>query len=149
MARSIFRLAALGVFIREDAARLSAKLRLSTQETNDLLSLAAASPVTQPRTGELKAALYRLGPRLYLGHVLLAWASAGASANEAAWIPAVDLLRSWPLPKFPVGGADLIARGWASGAALGDRLKRLEEDWIASGFILSREELLQLSDDRR
>lgn len=145
----IFRLAALGVFIREDAARLSAKLRLSTQETNDLLSLAAASPVTQPRTGELKAALYRLGPRLYLGHVLLAWASAGASANEAAWIPAVDLLRSWPLPKFPVGGADLIARGWASGAALGDRLKRLEEDWIASGFILSREELLQLSDDRQ
>jgi len=145
----IFRLAALGVFIQEDAARLSAKLRLSTQETNDLLSLAAASPVTQPRTGELKAALYRLGARLYLGHVLLAWASAGASANDAAWISAVDLMRSWPLPKFPVGGADLMARGWVSGAALGDRLRRLEEEWIASGFILSREELLQLSDDRQ
>jgi len=146
----IFRLAALGVFIQEDAARLSAKLRLSSQETNDLLSLAAAaSPVTGTRTCELKAALYRLGPRLYLGHVLLAWASAGASANDAAWTSAVDLMRSWPLPKFPLGGADLIARGWTSGAALGDRLRRLEEEWIASGFILSREDLLQLSDDHQ
>ncbi len=141
----IFRLAALGAFIQEDAARLSAKLRLSSQETNILLSLAAATPlVTQPRIGDLKAALYRLGPHLYLGHVLLAWASAGASANDAAWTSAVDLLRSWQHPKFPIGGADLIARGWTSGAALGARLKHLEEAWIASGFILSREDLFRL-----
>jgi poly(A) polymerase len=145
----IFRLAALGVFIQEDAARLSAKLRLSLQETNTLLSLASAPSVIQPRTRELKAALYRLGPRIYLGCVLLAWASAGASVNDAAWTSAVDLLRSWPRPKFPIGGADLIARGWTSGAALGDRLRRLEEEWIASGFLLSREDLLQLPDDSR
>jgi tRNA nucleotidyltransferase/poly(A) polymerase len=147
---SIFRLAALGVFIREDAARLSARLRLSSQETNDLLSLAAAiSPVTEPGTRELKAALYRLGPRLYLGHVLLAWASSGASVNESAWTSAADLVRSWPRPKFPIGGADLIARGWDSGAALGQRLKHLEEEWIASGFTLTREDLLEFPDDHR
>jgi tRNA nucleotidyltransferase/poly(A) polymerase len=145
----IFRLAALGVFIQEDAARLSAKLRLSSQETNDLLNLAAASPIAQPRMPELKAALYRLGPRLYLGHVLLAWASSGASANDAAWTSGVDLLRFWQRPKFPIGGADLIATGWTSGAALGDHLRRLEEEWIASGFILSREDLLQRADDRQ
>jgi tRNA nucleotidyltransferase/poly(A) polymerase len=145
----IFRLAALGVFIQEDAARLSAKLRLSSQDTNTLLSLASAPSVIQPRTRELKAALYQLGPRIYLGCVLLTWASAGASVNNAAWVSAVDLLRSWPRPKFPIGGADLIARGWTSGAALGDRLRRLEEEWIASGFLLSREDLLQLPDDSR
>jgi tRNA nucleotidyltransferase/poly(A) polymerase len=145
----IFRLAALGVFIQEDAARLSAKLRLSSQETNELLILASAPPVTQPRTRELKAALYQLGPRIYLGCVLLGWASAGASVNDAAWTSAVELLRSWPRPKFPIGGADLIARGWTSGAALGDRLRRLEEEWIASGFLLSREDLLQLPDESR
>jgi tRNA nucleotidyltransferase/poly(A) polymerase len=143
----IFRLAALGVFIQEDAARLLAKLRLSSQETNTLLSLASAPSVIQPRTLELKAALYRLGPRIYFGCVLLAWASAGASVNSADWTSAVDLLRSWRCPKFPIGGADLIARGWTSGAALGDRLRRLEEEWIASGFLLSREDLLQLPDD--
>jgi poly(A) polymerase len=145
----IFRLAALGVFIQEDAARLSAKLRLSSQEANDLLSLAAASAIAQPYMPELKAALYRLGPRLYLGHILLAWASSRASANDVAWTAGVHLLRSWQRPKFPISGADLIAEGWTSGAALGDRLRRLEEEWIASGFILSRGDLLQRADDRQ
>ena len=143
----VFRLAALGVFVLEDAARLSAKLRLSLQETNDLLSFAAARPFTEPHTRDLKAALYRLGPRLNLGHLLLDWASAGASENDAAWTSAVDLLRTWPRPIFPIGGADLIARGWTSGPALGDQLRRLEEEWIASGFILSREDLLERADD--
>ncbi len=145
----IYRLAALGVFIEEDAARLAAKLRLSSHETNDLLSFAAAPPFAEPCPRDLRAALYRLGPRLYLGHVLLAWASQGASASDAAWTSAAGLLRSWRRPKFPIGGADLIARGWNSGAALGECLKRLEEVWIGSGFILSREDLLELSDDRQ
>ena len=139
----MFRLAALGVSIQEDAARLSAKLRLSSQETNHMLSLAAASAIVQPLMRELKAALYRLGPRLCLGRLLLAWASADASANAAAWTSGVDLLGSWQRPKFPIGGADLIARGWSSGAALGDQLRRLEEESIASGFLLSRGDLLQ------
>ena len=144
----IFQLAALTVFIQEDVARLSAKLRLSSQETNTLLSLASAPSIIQPRARDLKAALYRLGPRIYLGCVLLAWASADASVNNADWTSAVDLLRSWPRPQVPIGGADLIARGWGvSGAALGDRLRRLEEEWIESGFLLSREDLLQLPDN--
>ncbi len=145
----IFRLAALGLFVQEDAARLSARLRLSSQETNDLLNLASEPKISEPRMHELKSALYRLGPRLYLAHVLFAWAAADAPANDAAWTSAVDLLRSWPRPTFPIGGGDLIARGWASGPTLGERLKRLEEMWIASEFILSREDLLNVADDRR
>ena len=145
----IFRLAALGVCIPEDAARLAANLRLSSQETNELLSFAAAPHFAEPRMRDLKAALYKFGPRLYLGHTLLAWTSAGAPANDAAWTAGVELLRSWQRPKFPIGGADLIARGWNSGAALGERLKRLEETWIGSEFILSREDLLDLADDRQ
>lgn len=138
----IGRLAALAVFVEEDAARLSAKLRLSSQETNDLLSFAAARPF-EPRAPGLKAALYRLGLRLYIGHVLLAWASAGAAPDDAAWISAVALARTGQRPKFPVSGADLIAKGWPAGAALGDELKRLELEWIASGFERSRDDLLQ------
>jgi hypothetical protein len=80
---------------------------------------------------------------------LLTWASSGALANDADWTSGVDLLRSWQRPKFPIGGADLIARGWTSGAALGDQLRRLEDEWIASGFILSRGDLLQRADDRQ
>lgn len=142
----ILRLAALGVFVEEDAARLSAKLRLSSQETDALISFAATRFLAEPRTRDLKVALYKLGARLYLGHVLLAWASADASPDDPAWTSAADLPRTWPRPKFPAGGADLIARGWKSGAALGDRLKHLEQEWIASGFELSRDDLLRLAD---
>ena len=143
----VLRLAALGVFVEEDAARLSEKLRLSSQEAAALRSFAAMRAFEKPRTDELKAALYKLGPRLYLGHVLLAWASAGASPDNAAWLAAAGLARVWRPPEFPAGGADLIARGWKPGPALGERLKRLEQQWIASGFKLSREDLLRLADD--
>jgi tRNA nucleotidyltransferase/poly(A) polymerase len=142
----IYRLASLSLFIEEDAGRLSGKLRLSSQETGELLSLAVAEPRITARLGknELEALLYRLGPRLYLGRVLLAWASTDASPDDSAWTFAANLSRSWQRPKFPIGGADLIAKGWAPGVALGERLKRLEEEWIASGFTLSRDALLDL-----
>jgi poly(A) polymerase len=42
--------------------------------------------------------------------------------------------------RFPVAAADLMPR--LRGAALGQRLKALEADWIASDFALTREELL-------
>lgn len=42
--------------------------------------------------------------------------------------------------RFPLGAADLMPR--LQGAALGKRLAELEARWIASGFTLSREQLL-------
>jgi poly(A) polymerase len=187
----IYRLAALGVFVAEDAARLSERLRLSSQEANDLAGLAAPlfelnnpynpSPCPSPhgrgdasptaarepplpwgegwgegrfpvRSGDeassgldedaLLAALYRLGPRLFLGRLLLSWAETAAPPDDPALRRAAELALSWRRPKFPVSGGDLIARGWAPGAALGEALKRLESRWIESRFTLSREALL-------
>jgi tRNA nucleotidyltransferase/poly(A) polymerase len=143
----ILRLAALALFIEEDAARLAAKLRLSVQETNELLGLAAAAPriMAAPGRAALEACLYRLGPRLYRGRVLLAWASGDDSASDGTWMSAAGLAQSWLRPTFPVSGGDLIAKGWAPGSALGKCLKDLEEIWIRSGFNLSRDALLGLT----
>ncbi len=82
----LLRLAALGLFVTEDAARLSEKLRLSSQETGELAGLAAVLPrISASFTkSELEALLYRLGARLYFGRVLLAWASSDASADAEA-----------------------------------------------------------------
>lgn len=143
----ILRLASLGVYIQEDAARLAAKLRLSVQETNELLGLAAAAPRMNAALGKpgLEALLYRLGPHLYRGRALLAWASGEGSPADEAWTFAAGLAQSWRRPAFPVTGADLIAKGWEPGVALGKRLKELEELWIERGFSLSREALLDLT----
>ncbi len=142
----IHRLAALAVFTSEDAARLSEKLRLSSQEANDLLGLAAISPALSPDRGDarLEGALYRLGPRLYVGRLLLSWAAADIPASDPDWTRAIRLAEGWRPPKFPIGGGDLLARGWAPNAALGEKLRWLEDRWIESRFALSREELLAL-----
>jgi poly(A) polymerase len=142
----IYRLAALAVFTSEDSARLSEKLRLSSQEANDLLGLAAISPALSPEMGEthLEGALYLLGPRLYTGRLLLSWAAADAPASDPDWTGAIRLAEGWRRPKFPVGGGDLLARGWTPDAALGEKLRWLEDRWIESRFALSREALLAL-----
>jgi poly(A) polymerase len=44
-------------------------------------------------------------------------------------------------PVFPLGGDDALAAG-LKGPDIGKRLRTLEEAWIASGFRLSREDLL-------
>jgi hypothetical protein len=54
----------------------------------------------------------------------------------------LDQIRSWELPVFPVCGHDLIARGIIPGPAFGDTLARLEQAWKASGYNLSKDELL-------
>ena len=45
---------------------------------------------------------------------------------------------------LPLAAADLMPR-W-QGAALGATLRRLEQDWIASGFTLTRDALLARAD---
>ncbi len=145
----LYRLAALGAFVAEDAARLSEKLRLSSQEANEIASLSSRAP---PVSGDMEenvllAALYRLGPRLFLGRLLLSFAESEAAADDPALKRAADLARTWTRPKCPVSGGDLLMRGWAPGAALGERLKQLEQRWIESRFTLSREALLDHCED--
>ncbi len=144
----IFRLAALAVFIEEDASRLAEKLRLSSAEANELMALAQPTPTAfgDLERYVLEALLYRIGPRLYLGRLLLAWAKSSATEEDPAWKSAAKLGSTWQRPKFPIAGADLIALGWHPGPALGARLKYLEDLWIAEGFRTSREALLALAE---
>ena len=96
--------------------------------------------------------------------VLRQGVGADAGASELAWrlgrdtARDIELLRaaaySAPLPadlderlslgadaEFPVTGSDLADD--YKGAEIGERLAELERDWIASGFRLSREDLLR------
>ncbi len=104
-----------------------------------------------PAAGEaaLKVLLYRLGAPLYLGRLLLAWASSDAPPDDKAWASAAALAGSWKRPAFPLGGADLIALGLKPGPALGALLRELEDRWAAEGFSAGREALLELAKRRR
>ena len=81
---------------------------------------------------------HRLGTDQARDALLLRYAMSAqpwdASAMEAVQVGAAA--------EFPVKPADLMPD--LSGRALGQRLSHLRAKWIASGFTLSREDLLQL-----
>lgn len=55
----------------------------------------------------------------------------------------VELIQNWDIPNCPVNGQDLMAAGIPAGPALGQRLDEIEQDWIDSGFVKNKKDLLQ------
>jgi tRNA nucleotidyltransferase/poly(A) polymerase len=138
---AILRLAALGVFVQEDAPRLATRLRLSNAE-RAVLELGAAKPAGLPDEEAAERALYRLGESDFARHVLPAWADSGASSEDKSWHSALTRPQRWKVPAFPLRGSDIMALGNLTGREVGETLRTLEAEWIAGGFAASREELL-------
>ncbi len=122
----IRRLAALG---GEDVAD---RLRLSRAQARQLDQLRHAAAGTAG-AGELG---YRLGVEAARDALLLRAAISGQPWDAGALESAAKGARA----SFPIRAGDLMPR--LQGPALGARLKQLEAEWIASGFRLGREELL-------
>jgi poly(A) polymerase len=107
-------------------------LRLSRAEAGRLAALRrAAGAGAGP--GELG---YRLGADAARDVLLLRGATLAEPPDRAAFAAAEA--GAWAA--FPMAAADLMER--YSGPALGQALKRLEADWIASGFTLDRAALM-------
>lgn len=80
----------------------------------------------------LKVLIYRYGKDA-VSQVVLLYAAEGVYG--AAYVPqAIEIIDQWDVPVFPISGDDLKAKGFEPGPALGRELKRLEEEWISSGF---------------
>ena len=135
---------------------LAERLRLSKSEANRLQRWALTEPVGAKATeATLARALYQGDAQGIADRLRLALASARSRAaqDDAAMMEAGGLSRllayagTWDRPVFPVKGADLAALGVPPGPRLGQTLKRLENDWIGSGFALGREALLERAKD--
>jgi poly(A) polymerase len=124
--RWLRRLAVLG------GADTEAALRLSRPEARHLGSLVAAlSSLDSP------AALgWQLGADLATDAILARAATLGAPPPPA-W--QAEVTRG-ATATFPVTAADLMPS--LAGAALGDRLKQLQAQWLATGLRLTRDDLL-------
>ncbi|SEO09648.1 poly(A) polymerase [Salinihabitans flavidus] len=124
------RLAALG-------GEAAARLRLSKRQARRLANLreAAGSPDGPATLG------YRHGEDTARDILLIRAASLGQTLADTT----LQEARAGAAAIFPVAPADLMPA--YRGKALGDRLKALEALWIASGFTLTRDDLLSRSDD--
>jgi poly(A) polymerase len=141
---AMVRLAALAVFVAEDAERVARRLRLANAE-QAVLVLGCGDHAAYGLPGEdaAKRLLYRLGPDAYSAAALIAWADSGAPPNDERWRAALTLADRWETPVFPLKGSDIAALGVAEGPALGALLRKLEAEWVAEGFAASKGELLE------
>jgi tRNA nucleotidyltransferase/poly(A) polymerase len=136
--------AGLRLFIlAKDSAMPREKLRLSNDEAARLEALHAA-PALSPklREREQRALLYGLGPAAWHDAVLVAQARSKAKFTASAWGKMAKLPARWPIPKLPITGRDLLARGYQPGPQLGSLLQSAEDYWIAGDFKASADELL-------
>ena len=145
----MLRLAALCIYLPEDADRLRDNLRLSNEE-HRRLSEAAAGLLTlhgsdlPPPAGDLRILLFEHGRQAALDAVFLAEA---AWHRDGAWAKAKAFLRDTPEPRLPFSGVDLQARGFSEGRALGAALKDLQARWIKAGFPQDPQTLARLLDE--
>lgn len=99
--------------------QVGARLRLSTAQRKRLATAAArcaGEDVPHPR-----ALAYRLGLTEARDRLLLAGAP-------------ITALDGWEIPRLPLKGGDIVARGVGAGPEVARVLRAVEERWIAEGF---------------
>jgi poly(A) polymerase len=129
------RMGALGVWVLEDAERLSERLRLSNAEVERLLKLEYWWRV-KPAEGDRAARilLYLLGPASFVDRVLVAWSRSAASVADQSWREFATMPQRWTAPRFPLRATDFINRGVPKGPAMGAVLRVAEQAWIDTDF---------------
>ena len=99
------------------AERIGSRLKLSNKARKRVAAAVGSDPGPPP------ALAYRLGTETAVDRLLLA----GKAADAAA-------LGDWPVPRLPIGGGALIARGLTEGPEVARTLRAIEDQWIAAGF---------------
>lgn len=113
---------------------LSRWLVLSNRQKKDLKNLEAAWVFLSDRTAcsqTIKEMMYRFGRDA----TRRAYQIVCAVQKQAQDKEIQNLIEDGVIPVFPVTGELLISQGMKPGAELGRRLKTLEEEWIARGFV--------------
>ncbi|HVM37010.1 MAG TPA: CCA tRNA nucleotidyltransferase [Sphingomicrobium sp.] len=100
------------------AEKIAARLRLSNRARKRLAAAADRSLASSPQ-----ALVYLTGSETAADRLLLAGRPDDAIA-----------VADWPVPRLPIGGGALIARGLAPGPAVARTLKQIEQKWLEAGF---------------
>ena len=139
---------AAGCRANEDAGRAAETVIGGERATHPLGARCSIAPTMTESA--LARALYEGDRQAVMDRLRLALAAARAKAvaDDKAMIEAGGYSRlmrfaeKWEKPAFPLKGGDLAALGFEPGPKLGAALKKLESEWITSGFSLDRATLL-------
>ncbi len=113
-------------------AQVAEKLKLSRAESGRIIALDAPRKPFDATTAEaVRREIYAHGNDGALDRLLLDWPGIDDGAQGRA---ALDLIRAWRRPGFPLKGADLVRLGVPQGQRIGDILASVEAWWIAEDF---------------
>ncbi len=133
------RLAALVEVDGDGARAIAERLRLSNQDRDRLVILAAPSwPVDLEGDAPVqRRAIHHLGPERYADLLLLKAAEAGPAARKRVQKLLAAAGKS-KLPEFPLKGRDATALGVKPGPRVGELLAEVEAWWEAGDFRATR-----------
>jgi poly(A) polymerase len=100
------------------AEDIAVRLKLSNKARKRLACAAGSELGSSPQT-----LAYWFGSQCAMDRLLLAGETEAASS-----------IAHWPIPRLPVSGGDLIARGLAPGPIVARTLKAIERSWVEAGF---------------
>jgi poly(A) polymerase len=100
------------------AEKVAVRLKLSNRARKRLACAAEEDLAANPR-----ALAYRTGMPCAVDRLLL--------ANRPTDVAA---LQDWPIPKLPIGGGALVARGLTAGPKVARTLRAIEDAWVDAGF---------------
>ena len=100
------------------AEKIAVRLKLSNKARKRLATAAVGDLDRNPQ-----ALAYRIGIEGAIDRLLLAGDVAGAAG-----------LIEWKVPRLPIGGGVLIARGVTEGPAVARTLRQIEDQWVQAGF---------------
>jgi len=100
------------------AEKIAIRLKLSNRARKRLACAAETDLAANPR-----ALAYRTGMECATDRLLLADCPAEAAA-----------LQDWRIPKLPIGGGALVARGVTAGPRVASTLRAIEDAWVEAGF---------------
>ena len=124
------RLAALLPADPRAVEQVAARLRLSATQRKRLVTAAGRDGAP----GDPRALAYRLGRDEATDRLLLAGADTTALAR-------------WDIPRLPLKGGEIVARGISAGPEVARILREVEDRWVAEGFP-GRERVLVMLEER-
>ncbi|HUO88817.1 MAG TPA: CCA tRNA nucleotidyltransferase [Rhizomicrobium sp.] len=133
----VLRLAALLPSDPAAVETLSRKLKLSNADAERLVDLAGARErvVSYLSVKEMRKLTYRLGAARFKDRVFLKWAEDPKESNAVQWRALLSMAESFPRPKFPLSGRDVMLAGVPEGPLVGQILKEVEDWWVDADFI--------------
>ncbi len=115
---------------------LAERWKLSGAQRSRLEDIAAARAkiVSYLSVRELRKLVYRLGLPLFRDLAFLKWAEDPRASNAIQWRALLEVAGTWPRPKFPLSGRDVMLAGVPEGPLVGEVLAEVEEWWIDADF---------------